>query len=94
MPEGLLRQNIHAGAPWEWLMDEHNKRVCEARTLLIELIQLGQSPVSLSSPRVEVLVDISKGLANLERCATICSSIAITRSITIGIATLSYPSLP
>lgn len=91
MPEGLLRQNLNAGADWEWLMDEQSSRVCDARKLLIQLIQLGQSPVSLSSPQVEVLVDISKGVANLERCAAVCSSIAIT---CIDHHWDSYPSPP
>eukprot|EP00966_Prymnesium_polylepis_P273797 6324837-Prymnesium_polylepis.1 len=59
-------------------MDEQSSRIHDARKLLRSAVQLGQSPVSLSSPQVEVLVELSKGVANLERCAAVRSSIAIT----------------
>jgi hypothetical protein len=76
--EGLLRQNRNPWADWGWLMDEQSSRIHDARKLLRSAVQLGQSPVSLSSPQVEVLVELSKGVANLERCAAVRSSIAIT----------------
>lgn len=75
IPEGLLRQNIlvhgaeRAKAEWSRLMEEQSHRIVEARSLLGQAVLRNQSPLSLSSSDVEVLVDTRNQVVNLERCA-------------------------